>query len=255
MNRIGYTLGSDALTEIVQIAKLPNIILEGIFTHFCTSDAADQSFTEFQLDRFETFWSILKMKGISFSLKHCNNSAAIVHFLDYSFDMVRAGILLYGQKPSTSMQMGDIEYMPVMSFKTRIIQVKTIQSGESVGYGRSYIATTARKIATLPVGYADGYPRQLSGKAEVLLHHQRAKLIGNICMDMCMIDVSDIDNVNIGDEVVLFGNQDNELLPVDELAEILGTINYEIICRINRRVPRLYVDNEKVIHIKNYLTD
>jgi alanine racemase len=253
MNRIGFIPNSCAIREITKISKLPNLIFEGIFTHFCSSDASDQSFTELQAERFQQFCNKLKMLGISFHLKHCNNSAAIVNFPNCSFDMVRAGILLYGLKPSIDMPIGEVSCKPVMSLKTRVIQIQEINSGDSVGYGRAYIAPSRRIVATLPIGYADGYSRLLSEKAEVLIHNHRAKLLGNICMDMCMVDVSQIEDVHIGDEVVLFGNQGTEVLPVDELARILGTINYEIVCRIGRRVPRVYIDKGEILEIKNYL--
>ncbi|MCE5188769.1 MAG: alanine racemase [Eubacteriales bacterium] len=253
MNRIGYFPCSDAEEEITRIASLPNILLEGIFTHFCTSDAPDRTFTRLQAERFEDFCALLERRGITFRLKHCCNSAAIIHYPEYTFDMVRAGIQLYGLQPSINMSTGSIQCNPVMSLKTRIVQIREICPGESVGYGRAYIATKQRTIATLPIGYADGYPRQLSGKADVLIHGCRARLIGNICMDMCMADISPIQNVKIGDEVVLFGNQCGAALPVDELAGILGTINYEIVCRIGRRVPRVYTAKGETIYVKNYL--
>lgn len=253
MNRIGYFPGPDAEEEISLIAKLPNIALEGIFTHFCTSDAPNRTFTLLQAERFEKFCALLERRGIKFHLKHCCNSAAIIHYPEYSFDMVRAGIQLYGLKPSVRMPVDTIFCIPAMSLKTRIVQIRQISPGESVGYGRGYVATERRTIATLPIGYADGYPRLLSGKADVLVHGNRAKLIGNICMDMCMADVSSIQDVQIGDEVVLFGNQCGATLPVDELAGILGTINYEIVCRIGRRVPRVYTDKGEIVCVKNYL--
>lgn len=253
MNRIGYFPSPDAEEEIIRIARLPNIVLESVFTHFCTSDAPDRTFTRLQAERFECFCTQLERRGIPFHRKHCCNSAALIHYPEYSFDMVRAGILLYGLKPSAGMPTGNLACKPVMSLKTKIVQVRQICPGESVGYGRGYIATEQRTIATLPIGYADGYPRLLSGKAEVLIHGCRAKLVGNICMDMCMADVSSIPNVQIGDEVVLFGNQCGAVLPVDELAGILGTINYEIVCRIGRRVPRVYTDKGEIVHVQNYL--
>lgn len=253
MNRIGYSPCPDAEEEICRIARLPNIVMEGIFTHFCSSDTSDRTFTILQAEQFERFCALLERRGISFRHKHCCNSAAIINYPEYYFDMVRVGIQLYGLKPSAEMLTDGIACKPAMSLKTRIVQIRQIRSGESVGYGRAYTATSQKTVATLPIGYADGYSRLLSGKAEVLIHGHRAKVIGNICMDMCMVDISSIENVSIDDEVILFGNQDGVVLPVDELAAILGTINYEIVCGIGRRVPRVYIDNGNVLKIRNYL--
>lgn len=253
MGRIGFLPNEASIADIIEISKMNNVCLEGIFTHFCVADEADKTFTESQYKKFKWVCDTLEEKGVKIKVRHCANSATIVDIEDMHFDMVRAGIVLYGLAPSNDVLLDRIHLKPVMTLKARISNVKTIQPGDSVSYGRKFIAEKPTKIASLPLGYADGYTRMLSDKAEVLIQEQRVKVVGRICMDQCMIDVTTIENVNVGDEVVLFGTQGKTSLPVDELAAHLGTINYEIVCMLARRVPRVYIKNDKVIKIVNYL--
>ncbi|MDD4509196.1 MAG: alanine racemase [Eubacteriaceae bacterium] len=236
MGRIGWQW-HEAVEAIAQIAELPGITIKGMFTHFATADCADKTFTHLQLSRYAEVVKGLKERGITIPLKDVENSAAIMDFEKTIFNGVRPGIILYGLYPSDEVKKERLLLKPVMTFKTRIVHIKTIHAGDSLGYGRKYIATEDRVIATLPVGYADGYTRMLSGKgAEVWIKGQRAPVVGNICMDQCTIDITDLEDVTLFDEVELFG----ENLSVDELANKLGTINYELVCMVNKRVPRVY---------------
>jgi len=236
MGRIGFRW-EEAADEIERIAALPGIKLYGMFTHFATADCEDKAFTQLQMQRFLDVDRELKKRGVHIPFKHVENSAAIIDFGKTVFQGVRPGIILYGLYPSEEVKKENLPLRPVMSFKTRIVHLKTIHPGDSLGYGRKYIATEDRRIATLPVGYADGYTRMLSGKGtEVWINGHRAPVVGNICMDQCTVDVTDLKDVKLYDEVELFG----EHLPVEELADKLGTINYELVCMVNKRVPRVY---------------
>ena len=253
MGRIGYQPNEESIREIKQINQLPGIVMEGIFTHFATADCINKSFTNEQYKRFKYVCTRLDEEGVKINTHHCANSAAIIDLPQYHWDMVRAGIILYGLAPSNEIDIAKTALKPVMSFKCRITHIKKLQKGDSVSYGRKFIADKECTIATLPVGYADGYTRMLSGKAQVLINGQRANVVGNICMDQCMVDISNIKNVNKGDEAVLFGEQDNAVISADELAEKLGTINYEIVCMMARRLPRVYMQDNKPVFYRNYL--
>lgn len=236
MGRIGLPW-DNAVKAIVAMGKLPGIRIEGIFTHFATADESDKTFTHLQLTRFAQVVKELSDRGIDIPLKHVENSAAVVDFDKSVFNMVRPGIILYGHYPSDDVKKEKLELKPVMRLKTRIEHIKTIHAGDSVSYGRKFIANSDRVIATLPVGYADGYTRMLSGKGvEVWIKGQRAPVVGNICMDQCMVDITGLKDITLYDEVELFG----ENIPAEELAEKLGTISYEILCMVNKRVPRVY---------------
>lgn len=255
MERIGYRPDSDSVNEIEKISKLPNVVLEGIFTHFCLADSADKSFTHEQYRRFKWVCDELAKRNVKINVHHCANSAAIIDLPQYHYDMVRAGVIMYGMAPSAEVDILHTGLKPAMSFKCEVTFVKQVKAGEGIGYGHKYIADSTRTIATIPVGYADGYTRLLSGRAEVLIHGKRARVVGNICMDQCMVDVTDIPDVKVGDEVVVFGTQGDECILADELADKLGTINYEITCMISRRVPRFYIKDHKRVFYKSYLSD
>ncbi|MEG0377544.1 MAG: alanine racemase [Eubacterium sp.] len=236
MGRIGFG-HEEAVDQIEAISKLRGIRLEGIFTHFAAADQADKAFTHIQLARFAGVVKTLEDRGVNIPVKHVENSAAIIDFDKTIFNMVRPGIILYGHYPSNEVKKDKLKLKPVMSFKTKIVHIKTIHAGDSVSYGRLFTAEEDRVIATLPVGYADGYTRMLSGKgAEVYIKGKRAPVIGNICMDQCMVDITDLDDVSLYDEVELFG----ENIPVEELSDKLGTISYELLCMVNKRVPRIF---------------
>ncbi len=229
-----------ALSAVESIAKLPNISIAGVFTHFSSADSTnreDLAYTQRQFEIYSDFVKALESRGIRGFLRHCSNSAGIFSFKQGVLDMVRVGIVSYGISVFADTS-GLLK--PVMSFKTRIIHIKTLPPNHAVSYGRTFVTHKPMRIATLSVGYADGYSRLLSNKAEVLIHGRRAKIVGNICMDQCMADISGIDGVEIGDEAVLFGCDDlGNAISADEIAQKMGTISYEVLCGISGRVPRV----------------
>ena len=235
MSRIGI-LPEDAGEFAKRIQQLPCIELEGLFSHFALADSRDKSFANEQLQRFKQAIDLIEKQGIHIPLKHIANSAATLEMPQAHFDMVRAGIILYGLWPSDEVE-HCVDLRPAMVLKAKIAYLKELKKGQSIGYGRTFITNRDSLIATLPIGYADGYTRLFSGKAQVEIAGKRAFLVGRICMDQCMIDVTDLENIHNGDEVVLFGS---ETLPMDEAAAWLGTINYELACMVSSRVPRIY---------------
>ena len=238
MGRIGFLPDEESADVIKEISMLDFIEFEGVFTHFATSDEADKSFTNLQAEKFCKFRQMLEKRKIEISLYHASNSAAVMEYKDFAFDMVRPGIILYGLYPSDDVDKKVLDLHPVMELRTHVAFVKNVKEGDSIGYGRTYIAKQERKIATIPVGYADGYPRLLSNKGRVIINGKYAPIVGRVCMDQFMVDVSHIDNVSVGDEVILIGKQGDCLVSADEIAQLTGTINYEIVCGISKRVPR-----------------
>ncbi len=255
MSRVGFQVNEFSVSEIKTIAALPNIEIRGLFTHFAVSDMKDKTFTRQQYGHFRWMCKRMEEEDIHIALRHCCNSAAVLELPEYYCDMVRPGIIMYGCEPSPEIDITPYDLRPVMSLRCCIAHVKLIDAGATVSYGRHYTAPSRRKIATLPVGYADGYSRILSGKVDVLYHGHRVPQVGAICMDQCMIDVSGEANVHAGDEVVLFGRQGDSFIPIEEIAAACGTINYEIMCNISRRVPRVYMKNGKVVGREEYLFD
>ena len=254
MGRIGLKPDEDSVNMIKEISILPNLVMEGIFTHFAIADEKDKNYTMEQFKKFTWICKRLEEEGVKINVRHCGNSATIIDLPEMHMDMVRAGIILYGLMPSQDVELEKIDLKQVMSLKARVTHVKEIDKDESVSYGRKFIASKKSKIASLPLGYADGYTRMLSGKAEALIKGVRVPIVGRICMDQCMIDVTGIDDVKVGDEVVLFGEQKGSFISIDELAEKLGTINYEIVCMIGKRIPRVYVKDGSIINIFNYIS-
>lgn len=250
MGRIGLVPGEDSLAVVENIYKLPGILIEGMFTHFAVADERDKTYTIGQYSKYVEFCSALESAGIYIPVKHVSNSAATIDLPEMHENLVRPGIILYGLYPSDQVNKEKMALKPLAALKARISYVKTIPPGASVGYGRKFIAERDTVIATLPLGYADGYTRMLSGKARVLVKGQEAPIAGNICMDQCMVDVTGIEGVKVGDEVVLMGEQGGKAISAEDLAKLLGTINYEIVCMIGKRVPRVYIKNGQVIKIK-----
>jgi len=253
MGRIGYRPTVESVKEIKKISHLPGVIIEGIFTHFCVSDVTDTSFTKKQHKKFEEICDQLEREGVHIPLRHSCNSAALLNYKEYQDDMVRPGIILYGLAPSADVDIQRIGLQPVMSLKCRVNHIKEISEGDSISYGRTYIAEGTRKVASLPMGYADGLARNFSNKMHMLVHGRRVPQIGRICMDQCMIDVTDIPDIKMYDEVVIYGKQEGTCIPIEELCDMLGTIPNEMVCRIARRVPRLYLRKGKVVMRKEYL--
>jgi len=253
LGRIGFKADESSITTIKEISMLPNIIIEGIFTHFATAHNKNKDFTIQQFERFYNICSKLEDEGMEFKFKHCANSATIIDHPNMYMDMIRSGSILYGLAPSQEVKLERINLQQVISLKALITHVKEIDVGESVSYNREFIALRKTKVASLPLGYADGYSKKLSGKAEVLVHGKRVPVIGAICMDQCMIDVTNIPDIKVGDEVVLLGKQKCEFISADEIAEKLEIPYTEVVSRIGRRVPRVYIKGGKVTNIVNHL--
>ena len=253
MNRIGFACNDASIEEIKKIKELPNIEIEGAFSHLAAADMLDKTYTKMQAEKFDNFVLKLENAGIEVAIKHLYNSAAIAD-LEKKYDMVRQGIILYGLKPSDEVEFNNINVpKPVMSMKTRVVQVKTLSAGECISYGCTYTTEKETIVATLCAGYADGVTRVLSNNGEVLIRGKRARIIGRVCMDQFMVDVTDIPHVQAGDTATIFGTDGEETILVDEIAKKANTINYEIICNINSRVTRVYMKNGKVESAFGYL--
>lgn len=247
MSRIGFLPNEESLETIEKIFKLDNLVITGIFTHFSTADEADKSFTAEQYRRFRYVTDAIEKNGHKGLIRHCANSAAIIDMPQYQLDMVRSGIITYGMFPSTEVST-DIDLKPAMTIKSQIIHIKTLDEGIGVGYNRTFFTNRKTVVATVPVGYADGYSRKLSNKARVIINGRYANVIGNVCMDQLMVDITDID-AKVGDVVILMGIGGSDAqVSVEELAEIEGTINYEVVCDVGKRVPRVYIRNNEVIN-------
>lgn len=241
MGRIGFLPHPTSIEEIMEINKLPNIEIEGIYTHFSSADEEDPAYTKKQNSIFNGFLKELGEVGIDIPIAHAANSAGIIMHRYTHSNMVRLGISLYGHYPSDVVKSYPVGLVPAMSLKTQVVHIKKVPKGQSIGYNRKYTTKDTTKIATIPIGYADGYARGLSNKGRVLIRGEYAPIIGNICMDQFMVDVTHINYVAVGDEVVLFGKQEGNEITVEEIAHMLNTINYEVICMIGKRIPRLYV--------------
>ena len=254
MSRIGYLVNEETyrsvIDEIIKISQLSNIEIEGIFSHFSTSDEADGSYTKLQFERFMKICDGLKAKGLTIPLRHICNSAGIMMYPEMHLDMVRPGVILYGMYPSDEVDKSRLPLIPVMTLKSVITNIKTAESGRGVSYGKEFVTDKPTKIATVPAGYADGYLRGIAKNGSILVNGEKAPIIGRICMDQCMIDVTNVHNISVGDEVTLFGKDG---ITIDDIARQLHTINYEVSCTVSRRVPRVYVKNGEVVKIKDYL--
>lgn len=245
MGRIGFRPVEQSVELVKEICSLPGLSVEGVFTHFACADEADKTSANQQEEKFVAFLKMLEQAGVQIPLQHVCNSAAIIDFDDRYFNLVRSGIMTYGLYPSEEVCKNAVALIPALALKSHVAFVKTIQAGESVSYGSDYTAEEERVIATIPVGYGDGYPRRLSGKGRVLIHGQPAPIIGRICMDQFMVDVSGIPGVRQNDPVVLVGEMGENVISVEELAELAGSFHYEFICNINQRVPRVYLEAGK----------
>lgn len=243
MGRLGFCPQGDTLDKIRSLSQLPDLEIEGIFTHFATADEADKSFAEEQFMRFQQLLKQLAARHIYIKWRHCANSAAVIDLPYTHLDLVRPGIALYGYYPSPEVNHDLVKLIPVMSLKARVAFVKEVAEGCSISYGRKYFTKKKTLIATIPLGYGDGYSRLLSNQGEVLIRGKRAPVVGRVCMDQLMVDVGHIPDIQQGDEVVLLGKQEDEEITADELAGKLGTISYEVLCMISERVPRVYLGN------------
>lgn len=254
MTRVGFTTDNRDAKIILEISKLPGIIMEGIFTHFASADEKDRSYTQMQFEKFMCICGKLSGEGLHIPFKHVCNSAGALEFPEMHLDMVRPGIILYGLYPSMDADRQKIALKPAMTLKSNVILVKTVEKGTCIGYGRGFKTLRRSRVATIPIGYGDGYTRLLSNKGHVLIHGKSVPVVGRICMDQCMIDLTDMKKkVFVGDEVILFGRQGEAELNVEQVATDIGTINYEVVCMIGKRIPRVYLKDGKIDNILNYL--
>lgn len=253
MSRIGYRSLED-VEEILEIGKLENIFVEGMFTHFATADSTDKTFTREQFKRYKEIVDKVEEKGLNISIKHVSNSAAIMDLPEYNLNMVRAGVILYGLYPSDEVMKENLELKPVMTLKTKVSHIKTVDENTGIGYGQTFTTDGVAKIGTMPIGYADGYSRLLSNLGEVGINGERAEIVGRICMDQTMLNLTGID-VQLEDEVVIFNDGEYGYPTIDELAQKLKTINYELATLIGRRISRVYTFDGKVVDVVDYLID
>ena len=241
MTRIGFADIPESVEEIRKIAALPNLEIEGMFTHFARADEYDRSPAMVQLERYREFSGRVADAGVEIPLHHCSNSAGIIRVPEANLSIVRAGITIYGIYPSAQVETDIVRLDPVMELKSHVTYVKDVEPGTAISYGGTFAADRKLRVATVPVGYADGYPRQLSNKGWVLIHGQKAPILGRICMDQFMVDVTDIPDVCKGDEVTLIGRDGDEFISMDEMGELSGRFSYEFACDISTRVPRIYI--------------
>ncbi len=240
MGRIGFFPTEESAEAIKRISNLPNIEIEGLFSHYATADEKDKEYSNKQTESYNNFYNRLCKKGVKIKNRHICNSAGTTELPQSLMDMVRMGIIMYGLYPSNEVDKSRIALERAMSIKSSIVYIKTIKKGDSVSYGRRFTAQGDTVVATVPIGYADGYPRQVSGKSRVLINGEYAPVIGNVCMDQMMVDVTNIKDAKVGDDVILVGRQGENEVTFEEIASLADTINYEIICGIGKRVPRVY---------------
>ena len=245
MTRIGYADIPESVEEIKKIAELPNLEIEGMFTHFSRADEYDRSPAMVQLERYQKFSDLVEAAGVEIPLHHCSNSAGIIRVPEANLSIVRAGITIYGIYPSSEVERDIVKLTPVMELKSHVTYVKDVPEGAAISYGGTYVADKKRRVATIPVGYADGYPRQLSNKGWVLIHGKKAPILGRVCMDQFMVDVTEIGDVKKGDEVTLLGRDGDEFISIEEIGDLCGRFSYEFACDISPRVPRIYVKDGK----------
>jgi alanine racemase len=247
MRRIGLEPDENGIAIVKQITALKGLSADGIFTHFAASDETDKTSAEHQFKLFTDFTGRLEKEGIHFTYRHCANSAAVIDMPQVDLDMVRLGIAMYGMYPSDEVKKEKVELFPALDLKSHVTMVKEIPAGEKVSYGGTFTTTRTTKLATVSVGYGDGYPRALSSKGYVLVRGQKAPIVGRVCMDQMMVDVTDIENVTRADIVTLIGKDGDAEITVEEIAALAGTFNYEFVCDLGKRIPRSYYLNGEYI--------
>lgn len=251
MARLGFTPTTESAEQVAKISQLPNINISGIYSHYATADEEDKTLSHEQKALYEKFIGMAEEKGVRFPVKHLSNSAGTEE-LDSYYDMVRCGIIMYGFPPSGK-QLPEYPLCPAMELSSRVIFVKTVEAGTGISYGHTFVADRKMKIATVSIGYADGYPRALSDKGCMIVRGTRCPIIGRVCMDQLMLDVSHVDGICVGDEATAVGNNGNEFLSVEEVSGTAGSFNYEFICGLSRRVPRVYLKDGKEFKTVTYL--
>lgn len=254
MSRIGFQVTQEDADTCARIAALPGLRPEGLFSHFATADCADLSRSKRQAELFDGFDAMLKAKGVQIPIRHLNNSAGLMNF-DKHYEMVRAGIVTYGMYPSNEVSPELLALKPALQWFTQITHVKTLPAGREISYGGTYVTERETVVATIPVGYADGYRRSLSGKFHVLINGRKAPILGRVCMDQLMVDVTGIPDAKVGSRVTLVGRDGGAEITMEEISAAAGSFNYEFACGISRRVPRSYVSGGKTVHSVHYLLD
>lgn len=254
MSRIGFMATEKSADIVRDISELPGVEIEGILTHFTASDAANKETAKKQLEKFETFNKLLLDRGVDIKIKHCSNSAGIIDMPMANMNEVRAGIALYGMYPSDEVNKKAVMLRPALELKSHVVYVKTVPAGTGISYGSTYITDKETKVATIPVGYGDGYPRNLSNKGYVLIKGNKCPILGRVCMDQFMVDVTDMD-VAEGEAVTLIGCDGEQSITVEELSELAGTFNYEFVCDLGKRIPRVYYREGKIVCMKDYFID
>ena len=254
MSRIGFQVTPEDADICAAIARLPGLDPEGLFSHFATADCADLTRARRQMEQFDRFYEMLQARGVSMKIRHLDNSAGVMNFR-CKYEMVRSGIVTYGMYPSDEVDPQALDLRPALRWESRITHLKTLEAGREIGYGGAYTTTAPTRVATIPVGYADGYRRSLSGRFYVLIRGKKAPILGRICMDQMMVDVTEIPEAQLNDTVVLVGSSAEERITVEEIAARQDSFNYEFVCGISRRVPRVYLMNGKIVHSVLYLLD
>ena len=254
MSRIGFQADEASADLCAKIAALPGLVAEGIFSHFATADSADLTRSHRQAALFDRFYDMLTARGVHVPIRHMNNSAGLMNF-DRHYEMVRSGIVTYGMYPSQEVSPELLALKPALQWLSRVTHVKTLPAGREISYGATFTTTRETRIATVPVGYADGYHRSLSGKFYVLIHGKKAPILGRICMDQMMVDVTDIPETKLNDRVTLVGRDGDEEITMEQISAVADSFNYEFVCGISRRVPRIYVQGGKTVHSVHYLLD
>lgn len=246
MSRIGLQVNDSSVENILRMSQMPRIKMEGLFTHFAKADETDKTFTEQQLSRYLWIKDQLEEKGVTFPYYHCSNSAGIIDVPEANLDLVRSGISTYGLYPSEEVHKENVPLKPALTLISHVAHVKWVEAGTPVSYGGTYVTDRPTRLATIPIGYGDGYPRSLSNKGYVLIRGQKAPIRGRVCMDQMMVDVTDIEGADYGDQVVLIGRDGEESLPVETLSELSGRFNYEFVCDLGKRIPREFIRHGKV---------
>lgn len=254
MSRIGFQATAAAADQCARIAALPGLKAEGLFTHFATADSFDLTRSRKQAELFYHFDDMLRQRGVEIPIRHLDNSAGIMNF-DHPCEMVRSGIITYGLYPSDEVDPKVLSLEPALSWQCRITHLKLLEAGREISYGGTYVTTRPTRVATIPVGYADGYRRSLSGKFYVLIRGKKAPILGRVCMDQLMVDVTDIPDVSLEDTVTLVGRSGEEVITVEQIAAAADSFNYEFVCGISRRVPRIYMQGGRVVNEVRYLLD
>ena len=254
MSRIGFQPTVEAADLCAAIVKLPNITAEGIFSHFATADCADLTDAKAQAEKFDTFCAMLEQRGVQIPIRHLDNSAGLMNFPNH-YDMVRSGIVTYGMYPSAEVEPDRLPLKPALQWLSRVTHVKELPAGRPISYGGTFVTSRPTMVATVPVGYADGYRRSLSGKFYVLIHGKKAPILGRICMDQLMVDVTDIPGVGLDDTVTLVGRDGGEEITMEAISAAADSFNYEFVCGISRRVPRIYCRGGREVRSVHYLLD